>query len=121
MEEQMKQVKKQDINTFTKARELAESVSEFSDLLPEENLNDLKIRLKYTAESISPAIEEGFSQKRRIDRLRLWIKANTYLEEVRDYLNMVEVLRYAKTDELVSKIDEMADILKKNYSYFNKN
>jgi four helix bundle protein len=115
----MEKVKsKYQFETWQKARALADSVIQFSDTLPMENLNDLKHRLRFTAESLSPAIEEGLLQDRRIDRLRNWIRANTFLEEVRDYLQLIEMLRYGETRDLVSKLNEIEDLIKRDYSFF---
>jgi four helix bundle protein len=99
-----------------KTDELVQSIVSLSNTLPDSELYDLRTRLKNSVTSVLPNLEEGFRNNQRVERIRHWIRATSHLEECRDYLNLVESLRYGKTSHLLDKINEISDLLKQDYS-----
>jgi four helix bundle protein len=114
------QNKYKDTSVWKEADKLVESVVSFSDSLPKSELYELKSRLKMSVVNVPPTIEEGFLKTKKVDKIRNWIKANGILEECRDYLKMVEDLKYADTDDIMQQLNNFGELLKSNYS-FTKN
>ncbi len=96
---------------WKKAERLVVSVMDISDEIPRDNFYDLKARLINCIEMVPPQLREGFRKTRRIDRVRQWIKVNCLLQECRDYLMMVKMLRYGKPTEQIELIDDLYELL----------
>jgi four helix bundle protein len=96
---------------WVKASSLARSIISLSETLPENQIYQLNMRLKNSAVSVPVNIVEGFSKIKKIDKIRSFIKANGTLAECRDYLSLVQQLKYGNTNHLIAQIDELAVLL----------
>lgn len=97
---------------WEEAGRLVDSITNFTDTLPKSEFYELKNRLKESVSNVEPTLEEGFRRTRRVDKIRQWIKANGILEECRDYLKIVETLKYAETSDIIDQIDTFGEMLK---------
>lgn len=98
-----------------KTSNLAASIRILADGLPDQVSHNLKGRLNYTAQNLPKTIEETLNQEGgRISKIRRYIRAGGALQECRDYLNLVRVLRYGSTKGLVDQLNDVNTMLK-NY------
>ncbi|MFP4528974.1 MAG: four helix bundle protein [Candidatus Kapaibacterium sp.] len=99
-----------------KAIRLVQSIDSFTDSLPLSEIYQLRKRLKYCISNLPPNIEKGLKDSGKLNRIRCFIKANGSLEECREYLELVEKLKYAPTDKLKEQVDEIRQLLVEEYS-----
>jgi four helix bundle protein len=94
-----------------KANDLVNNVHRFTEDLPNDYLFDIKFRLKSAIANLPVQIADGFKVQSRIEHVRAKIRANSYLEECRDYLEIVEKFRLGNAAELKSEIEEVSNML----------
>jgi four helix bundle protein len=111
-----KQMKYSERDLAEKAARLVQSIDSFTDSLPLSEIYQLKKRLKYCISNLPPNIEKGLKNNGKLNRIRCFIKANGSLEECREYLDLVEKLKYAPTDELKEMVDEIRRELVEEYA-----
>lgn len=104
---------------YKKAQELVESVVVISEKLPTSDLYMLKDRLKESVSHLTKNIEKSFKQEKKIDQLRAYITTNGNLAECKDYLELIKQLKYADTDKVLDKIDEVGQLLKYSNGKFH--
>ncbi len=103
---------------WKKTEELVESINDFSHRIPNGSLYDLDSRLRRCVEDLPGSIENCFRQSSGVGQLRSIIKAGTFLEECKDYLKLVECLQYGETNNLISRIEEIREMMMMNTSAF---
>lgn len=99
-----------------KAGKLVESVVSFSKELPKSELYELRTRLRHCIMHVPENIEKSFKECKKIERLRRQIMASTYLDECRDYLQLIRNLNYGETGELIREVDEITKMLNNGYA-----
>jgi four helix bundle protein len=90
---------------------LVNSVKKMSYMLPDEDIYRIRERLMITVESVPQKIENGLVQGKKIEQRRNLIKANSALNELRNYLNLVNELRYFNTNTMIKQIDKVSQYL----------
>lgn len=94
-----------------KANDLVHNVYNFSEELPNDYLYEIKLRLKHAISNLPDRIADGFKVQSRIEHIRSKIRANSYLEECRDYLEIVDKYNYGNTSKLRKEIEEVSNML----------
>ena len=103
-----------------KTSRLIESISAVSESIRNREYYNISDRLWHVANSVYPSIEAGYNHCKRSERIRSWIKAVNYLEECRDYLNIVGKFQYADTGHLIEEIDKIKELLRDDYNPANQ-
>jgi four helix bundle protein len=96
---------------WQKVLQFVQAVVVLSDSLPNNDFHQLRHRLRSIADDVPESLRIGFSQERKIDKMKSLIKAYGSLEECREYLGLVELLRYGSTRDLIKQIDELSKML----------
>lgn len=96
---------------WKKAKELVNNMNHFTDTLPTEDLYEIRLRLKNAIAPLPEKIAYGMQMDSKIEHIRMKITANSYLEECRNYLDIVERLKFGNTCKLKSEIDEISKLL----------
>lgn len=92
--------------------EIIYSIVDLGDKLPDNESYFLRNKIRSCALSAREAIGNALvTDLKKIDRVRSMIKAETSLGECREYLDLAEQLRYAKTKEIVAKIDKASQLI----------
>lgn len=94
-----------------KANDLVLNVHNFSDELPNDYLYEIKLRLKHAISNLPDRIADGMKVQSRIEHIRSKIRANSYLEECRDYLEIVDKYNFGNTSKLRNEIEEVSNLL----------
>jgi four helix bundle protein len=111
-----------DVEMMNKVVRLIAAVNEISDKLPENDIHQLKKRLRLCISEMPTRIEESWFKTRKIDKIRCFIKVSGSIEECRDYLCFIELLRYCRTRELIRQCDEINRmIVRENIPYTSVN
>ncbi len=90
------------------------SINELTESIPASEIYGVKVRLNECANSVPKSLEEGMKQSKRIERIRSLIKANGFLDECKDYLNLINKLKYSDTNNLLSMADEISEVIKQH-------
>ena len=104
------------IKLWNKVARLVQEIIAFSESLPANELYQLKTRLINSAVSVPGNIEDGYRKDKKIDRIRSLIKVNGTLAECRDYLLLIERLRYGNTRYLVDQLDDVSLSISEDFS-----
>jgi four helix bundle protein len=96
---------------WQKANKLVLDINSFSDELPHEELYEVKMRLKNSIASLPDKIAESIKVQSKIEYIRMRIKANSHLEECKDYLEIIENLKFGNTAQLKQEIEEISNLL----------
>lgn len=92
--------------------EIIYSIVDLGDKLPDNESYFLRNKIRACALTAREAIGNALvSDTKKMDRVRSIIKAETSLGECREYLDLAELLRYAKTKEIVAKIDRASQLI----------
>lgn len=102
------------------ASELINSVGELANAIPVNESMNLRSRLETCAGTIEPLMSKTFDFDSRIERLRYWIKAHSTMQEFRDYLDLIEKLRYANTSGMREKLLHLNSMLDEDYKVLIK-
>lgn len=101
----------QETELFHESDELVKCINVFTDSLPENEISDLALRLKFCVNDMPMAIEQSFHGKRKIDKIRSRIKLSVALEECRECLDLISKFKYANTSDLLSKLNSFRNLL----------
>ena len=92
--------------------ELVSSINILSKDLPENPIYRLSDKLMNTVSSIPKYIAMGISNEcKRLDKIRYYMTANTALEDCKNYLTLVETLKYGNTEDIIEKINDVNTLL----------
>jgi len=100
-----------DLIVWQKSHNLVLDIYRLSDDFPQREIYSLTSQLRRAAISIPANIAEGYKKTGIADKLRFLNIARGSLEEVRYYLILAQDLRYAKTDDMSDKLDEVGKLL----------
>jgi four helix bundle protein len=105
-----------------KADELVAKTTNFINSIEtiSQNIQDMDIyqisnKLKFCMSSVPENLVKGFSETKRIDRIRAYVKLNGAMEECKSYLDLIESLRYYKTSDMKAKLDEINEEIMSSY------
>ena len=104
-----------------KAEALVFSVTRFSETLPSNEIYHLKMRLQNCVTGLPDSLLNGLEKKSKIDKIRSFVAANGCLEECRNYLTLVEKMKYGSVSDILKQVDEVSDLLKFNSRITSKN
>ncbi len=97
------------------ATEMIESVSRFSDAIPDEKIYELKLRLIKSLDEFPGIIEKTLTGEE--SNLRNVIKANVKLGEIKDYLKLADELKYNETEDLIEKVRTVSRLITNGYPF----
>lgn len=100
---------------FEKTEDLAGKIENFSKTLPGSEIYNLKERLNASIDNISDKLYKSFYGISRTERIRFAIRVFEALSDCRDYLTLAEKLRYGKTHDMVTKLDDILHLLYIDY------
>lgn len=93
------------------AEEMSQAVIQFTNQLPDDEVFNLKSKLQITAKSLPDNFADVSKIEGHFAVIRGMIKFNSILDECKDYLVMAQKLKYAKSGELINKVDMVGRIL----------
>ena len=101
----------QDLTVWQRAHALVLEVYRLTEAFPRHELFGLTSQLRRAAVSVPANIAEGFKKRGKSDKARFYNIAQGSLEECRYYLILARDLKYALTDNLLVKLDEVSRLL----------
>ncbi len=104
-----KHLKKEDLKALT--QELVLSIKEFSDTLPEDEVYELRRLIRNSICTLPNQVEEASNLTTKLSIIRGMIKVNSNLDECKNYLNMAEKLKFAKTEEMMTKVVQFTNLV----------
>jgi four helix bundle protein len=110
-----------DISIRAKIEELIDSINTLTKVLPDNQVYEIGDRLRRSVCNIPKNVEELYSDgKSKMDKIKSMIHTNIALRDCKDYLNLVEVLKYAKTRDLIDKIDNVNKQIASDYPHISR-
>jgi|GEM_PF-1878413 len=100
---------------ISKANELVSSIDNFSRTIPEGEIYHLSNRLQHSARTVPDKLNSSLNARGKTEQIRMAIKIFEALSDCRDYLHLVEKLRFGKTDDLIQKVDDISNLLYHDY------
>lgn len=100
-----------DLTVWRKAHELVLEIYKLTEVFPKHELYSLTSQLRRSAVSVPANIAEGHKKAGLADKIRFFNIAQGSLEETRYYLILANDLRYGKTENLESSLDEVGRLL----------
>jgi four helix bundle protein len=94
-----------------KAQELVDAILMLNDSIQDSELSQIKDYLREIAQSMPETLRKTMSVGRKIDKIRAVFVAQTSLEEAKDYLSLIERLRYASTKDILLQVEEVTKLL----------
>ena len=110
----MKSYTFKDLLVWQKAHTLVLAVYELTKAFPKEELFGLTSQMRRSCVSVPANIVEGYRKKSNLDKARFYNIAQGSLDETIYYLILSQDLKYANTENLQNKAEEVAKLL---YSY----
>jgi four helix bundle protein len=101
----------QELVVWQKAHDFVLGAYALSRNFPREELYGLTSQFRRAAVSIPANIAEGFRKKGRSDKARFFNIAQGSLEECRYYLILARDLKYADTQKLMQRLEEVSRLL----------
>jgi hypothetical protein len=93
------------------AEEMSQAVLLFTSQLPDDEVFNLKTKLQHTAKLLPDNFADVSKIEGHFAVIRGMIKFNSILDECKDYLVMAQKLKYARSGELINKVDMVGRIL----------
>jgi len=87
--------------------------------IPNCELYQLQMRMHNTVKDLPEKLTMGFSRDSRLARIRTFIEITGNLQECKDYLDLLQRIRIGDYKELMSKIDNMTELLMVNSGSLN--
>ncbi|MBS1786502.1 MAG: four helix bundle protein [Acidobacteria bacterium] len=100
-----------EVETWKKTHQWVLAIYKLSEGFPKHELFGLTSQLRRAAVSVPANIAEGFKRQGKGDKIRFYNIAQASLEECRYYLILSNDLKYAETNELADKLDEISRML----------
>jgi four helix bundle protein len=101
----------QDLIVWQKVHQFVLRIYEFSNKFLKDENYGLTSQLRRAAISIPSNIAEGFTKRGKKDKLRFFNISQGSLEECRYYLILSNDLGYGNSNELLSQIEEVSELL----------
>jgi len=100
-----------DVTVWQKAHAFVLEAYRLSEAFPKAELYGLTSQFRRAAVSIPANFAEGFKKRGKADKLRFYNIAQGSLEECHYYLILAQDLRYAATEGLIERLNEVARLL----------
>ena len=94
-----------------KTADLINSVNVLSKNIPEDELLNIGHRLMGCVGSVPANLENGYNVEHNVSKIKFLIKVFQALAECKNYLKMIERLNYCDTMELMSKVDDLKNLI----------
>ncbi len=94
-----------------KSEELVLTLKNFSDNLPDAGIYNIRSKLSDCLNDIPDKIKNGLSQTKKTEKIRNLVGVFSALSECRDYLELIDSLRYANTESLKKEVDALGRLL----------
>ncbi|OYT14586.1 MAG: hypothetical protein B7C24_17515 [Bacteroidetes bacterium 4572_77] len=91
------------------AHALLMSVKGLSESLPEKNVRTIRHNLTNCLNDLPTQIETGLKKEKKIDKIKSFVTANSYLNECQDYLDILSHLQYYKPDDMIDRIEHIRE------------
>jgi len=105
-----------------KTIELVQSLFSLTEKLPDYENHNLKRLLQNSVRAIPGTIEDTLNENgEKIKKIKKYIKAGGILAETREYLDLIHILRYGKTRDLIELFNDVNDLLKEQCRSLNFN
>jgi four helix bundle protein len=105
-----------------KTIELVQSLFSLTEKLPDYENHNLKRLLQNSVRAIPGTIEDTLNENgEKIKKIKKYIKAGGILAETREYLDLIHILRYGKTRDLIELLNDVNDLLKEQCRSLNFN
>ncbi len=106
--------RKEDLNELT--IELVNSLKEFSQNMPNDEVYELKRMLCTSANTLPETVETASQMSGKFGVIRGMIRINSNLDECKNYLSMAEKLKFGKTEEIIKKVNDYSNIINNTFS-----
>jgi len=94
-----------------KTVDLLNSVNDLSKNIPEDELLNIGNRLIGCVGSVPENLENGYNVEHNVSKIKFLIKVFQALAECKNYLKMIERLNYCDTLDLMSKVDDLKNLI----------
>ena len=94
-----------------KTVDLLNSVNHLSKNIPEDELLNIGNRLIGCVGSVPENLENGYNVEQNVSKIKFLIKVFQALAECKNYLKMIERLNYCDTLDLMSKVDDLKNLI----------
>lgn len=94
-----------------KSEELISNLKNFSDKLPDAGIYNIRAKLSSCLNDIPDKIKSGLTETKKTEKIRNLVSVFSALTECRDYLELIDSLRYANTDSLKKEVDALGRLL----------
>jgi len=94
-----------------KSEELISNLKNFSANLPDAGIYNIRAKLSSCLNDVPDKIKNGLSETRKAEKIRNFVGVFSALTECRDYLELIESLKYANTDSLKKEVDALGRLL----------
>ncbi len=98
-----------------KAAELITNVYNLSDNLPDNDFLLIRDMLLSSVETVPDHIEKGYKVDANAVKVKYLIKVFQSLSECKNYLRLVQTLNYAETEHIVEKVNEIVELIIKDF------
>lgn len=92
---------------------LVNDILSYSNRIPDNDLHNLKKNLNASAKMVTPSIRSISSKTKKIDKIKGIINATAIINEVKDYLNLSNKLRFGDTEELQNRLLNIEQVISK--------
>lgn len=99
---------------WKKTEDLTQKVVSLSEEIPSGNLYELKSRLINSVGLLPNNIDSFIKGRKKIDKIRAVIKANSNLNETRESLRLIKEMNYCDIDDLLKETEEITHFLSEN-------
>ncbi len=100
-----------DVDVWKRAHQWVLGIYKLSETFPKHELFGLTSQLRRAAVSIPANFAEGYGKRTKPDKLRFYNIAQGSIEECKYYMILVRDLEYAKTEDHLAELNEVANLL----------
>ncbi len=97
-------------------RELIESVLKISVRIPDDEILNLKERIRESLSLLPEHIEYGLKEGRNAKRSKHFRLARLNLVQCREYLRIAQRMNYTDNKEIIDQIELFANLIRKEYN-----
>lgn len=94
-----------------KTKDLKDSILSLSDRIANSNIFMLDKTLKCTASNVREKIDKELDSQSKIEKIRSFIQANSSLDVCKNYLYLIDKLKYEDTKHLLNLINEVSTLI----------
>lgn len=89
-----------------KAENIIDSINNISNRIPQKGFYELGNRLKLSMNEINHDLEAIYNQNKTA-KLLAGIKAKSKIDECESYLKLINTMKYADTNEVISELEDL--------------